>query len=126
MTQTPHSEPGLGGRYGADGSLPGEVLAPGTDGYAEAAATVFAAGTPDLVVRPRDAAGVAAAVCHATAAGLAVTVRSGGHSMAGLSTHAEGMVIDLRNLCGVEVLDRASRRVRIGPTGMRRRWSWRA
>ncbi|WP_460359728.1 FAD-binding oxidoreductase, partial [Actinoallomurus bryophytorum] len=96
------------------GRLPGEVLAPGTVGYAEAAATLFAAGTPDLVVRPRDAAGVAAAVRHATAAGLAVTVRSGGHSMAGLSTHTDGMVIDLRNLHDVQVLDRARRRVRIG------------
>jgi FAD/FMN-containing dehydrogenase len=103
MTQTSRSRPGLG-----------EVLVPGAGGYAEAATTIFAAGTPDLVVRPRDAAGVAAAVRHATAAGLAVTVRSGGHSMAGLSTHTDGMVIDLRNLCGVEVLDRARRRVRIG------------
>ena len=94
--------------------LPGEVLRPGSDGYAASAATVFATGTPDLVVRPRDAAGVAAAVRHATAAGTAVTVRSGGHSMAGLSTHTDGMVIDLRNLRGVEVLDRARRRVRVG------------
>ena len=114
MTHTSHSEPVHGGLGGAGGRLPGEVLAPGADGYAEAAATVFGAGTPDLVVRPRDAAGVAAAVRYATAAGLAVTVRSGGHSMAGLSTHADGMVIDLRNLCGVEVLDRVTRRVRIG------------
>ncbi|MGH3373396.1 MAG: FAD-binding oxidoreductase, partial [Actinoallomurus sp.] len=114
MTQTSHSGPIHGGLCGAGSRLPGEVLAPGVDGYAEAAATVFAAGTPDLVVRPDDAAGVAAAVRYATAAGLAVTVRSGGHSMAGLSTHADGMVIDLRNLCGVEVLDLDSRRVRIG------------
>ena len=34
----------------------GEVLTPGMDGYAEAAATVFATGTPDVVVRPADAA----------------------------------------------------------------------
>ena len=114
MTQTSQSEPVHGGLCGAGSRLPGEVLTPGVDGYAEAAATAFAAGTPDLVVRPRDAAGVAAAVRYATTAGLAVTVRSGGHSMAGLSTHADGMVIDLRNLCGVEVLDRAGRRVRIG------------
>jgi FAD/FMN-containing dehydrogenase len=114
MTQTTHSEPVHGGLCGAGGRLPGEVLTPGVDGYADAAATVFATGTPDLVVRPRDAAGVAAAVRYATAAGLAVTVRSGGHSMAGLSTHTDGMVIDLRNLCGVEILDRARRRVRVG------------
>jgi FAD/FMN-containing dehydrogenase len=114
MTQTSHSEAVHGGLCGAACRLPGEVLTPGVEGYAEAAATVFGAGTPDLVVRPHDAAGVAAAVRYATAAGLAVTVRSGGHSMAGLSTHTTGMVIDLRNLCGVEVLDLAARRVRIG------------
>jgi FAD/FMN-containing dehydrogenase len=114
MTQTSHPEPVHGGLCGAAGRLPGEVLAPGVGGYLEAVATLFATGTPDLVVRPRDAAGVAAAVRYATAAGLAVTVRSGGHSMAGLSTHTDGMVIDLRNLCDVEVLDRPGRRVRIG------------
>ncbi len=114
MTQTSDSGAVHGGLCGAGGRLPGEVLAPGVDGYAEAAATVFETGTPDLVVRPRDAAGVATALRYATAAGLAVTVRSGGHSMAGLSTHTDGMVIDLRNLRGVEVLDRAGRRVRIG------------
>ena len=37
-----------------------QVLLPGDDGYAEAATTLFGAGSPDLVVRPRDAAGVAA------------------------------------------------------------------
>jgi FAD/FMN-containing dehydrogenase len=114
MTQTSRSEPIHGGLCGVGGRLPGEVLVPGVDGYAEAAATVFATGTPDLVVRPHDAGGVAAAVRYARAAGMDVTVRSGGHSMAGLSTHTDGMIIDLRNLSGVEVLDRAGRRVRVG------------
>lgn len=95
-------------------SLPGEVLTPGDDGYDEAASTVFAAGTPDLIVRPREAADVTAALRHATEAGLTVSVRSGGHSMAGLSTHTDGMVIDLRRLDSVEILDRASRLVRVG------------
>ena len=111
MTQTSRVH---GGLCGVGGRLPGEVLAPGVHGYAEAASAMFATGTPDLVVRPDDAAGVAAAVRYATAARLAVTVRSGGHSMAGLSTHSDGMVIDLRNLRGVEVLDRDARRVRVG------------
>jgi FAD/FMN-containing dehydrogenase len=91
-----------------------EVLAPGQDGYAEAAATVFASGTPDLVVRPRDAAGVAAALRHASGAGLPVSVRSGGHSLAGFGTHTSGMVIDLRRLNGVRVIDHTARRVRVG------------
>jgi FAD/FMN-containing dehydrogenase len=113
MTQTSHSELFPGALRGAHGR-PTDVLTPGTEGYAEAAAAVFASGTPDLVVRPRDAAGVAAAVRYATAAGLTITIRSGGHSMAGLSTHTDGMVIDLSYLCDVEILDRATRRVSIG------------
>jgi FAD/FMN-containing dehydrogenase len=91
-----------------------EVLVPGDDGYAGAAETVFGDGTPDLVVRPGDAAGVAAALRYAAGAGLAVTVRSGGHSMAGLSTGADGMVIDTRRISGMRLLDPAARRVRIG------------
>ena len=91
-----------------------EVLVPGDHGYAGSAATLFADGTPDLVVRPRDAAGVAAALRYAADTGLAVTVRSGGHSMAGLSTSADGMIIDTRRISGVRLLDRASGRVRVG------------
>ena len=91
-----------------------EVLAPGQDGYAEAAATVFAAGTPELIVRPYDAAGVAAALRYAVDAGAPVSVRSGGHSVAGFGNHDSGMVIDLRHLSAVRILDHGSRRVRLG------------
>ena len=91
-----------------------EVLAPGQDGYAESAATMFAAGAPDLVVRPRDASGVAAALGHAVSNGLSVSVRSGGHSPAGFGTDDKGMVIDLRQLNGVRILDHGTRRVRLG------------
>jgi FAD/FMN-containing dehydrogenase len=91
-----------------------EVLVAGDDGYAGSAATLFADGTPDLVVRPHDAAGVVAALRYAARTGLAVTVRSGGHSMAGLSTSADGMIIDTRRISGVRLLDPASGRVRVG------------
>jgi FAD/FMN-containing dehydrogenase len=91
-----------------------EVLAPGDAWYDKAAATMFATGMPDLVVRPSDATGVTAALRHAAEAGLTVSVRSGGHSLAGFGTHTDGIVIDLRQLDGVRVLDRDSRRVRIG------------
>src|SRR5690349_25001159 len=70
----------------ADVLMAGEVLTPGQDGYQEAAAAVFAVGTPDLIVRPRDASGVAVAVRYAVGAGLPLSVRSGGHSPAGHST----------------------------------------
>ncbi|RKS79891.1 FAD/FMN-containing dehydrogenase [Actinomadura pelletieri DSM 43383] len=91
-----------------------EVLRPGDEGYADSAAALFAEGTPDLVVRPRDAAGVAAALRHASDTGLAVTVRSGGHSMAGLSTNTDGMIIDTRRINEVRLLDPVSGRVRVG------------
>jgi FAD/FMN-containing dehydrogenase len=94
--------------------MAGEVLTPGQDGYDEAAATVFATGAPDLVVRPRDARGVAAALDYARAARMPVSVRSGGHSPAGHSTSDGGMVIDLRYLRGVQIVDGDARRVRVG------------
>jgi FAD/FMN-containing dehydrogenase len=97
-----------------------EVLVPGDDGYAETAAILFADGTPDLVVRP-DAAGVAAALRYAADAGLAVTVRSGGHSMAGLSTSADGMIIDTRRISGVRLLDPAAVTRRYDPGNVFRR-----
>jgi FAD/FMN-containing dehydrogenase len=95
-------------------TLPGEVLTPGDDRYAQAAATMFAIGTPDLVIRPGDAAEVAAALRHAADTGLTVSVRSGGHSMAGFGMHTDGMVIDLRRINQVRILDPAARRVRVG------------
>jgi FAD/FMN-containing dehydrogenase len=91
-----------------------EVLVPGDDGYAGTASALFADGTPDLVIRPHDAAGVVAALRYAARTGLAVTVRSGGHSMAGLSTSTDGMIIDTRRISGVRLLDPASGRVRVG------------
>ncbi len=91
-----------------------EVLVPGDDGYAASASALFADGTPDLVIRPHDAAGVVAALRYAAGTGLAVTVRSGGHSMAGLSTSTDGMIIDTRRISGVRLLDPASGRVRVG------------
>jgi FAD/FMN-containing dehydrogenase len=98
----------------ADVLMAGEVLTPGQDGYDEAASTVFAVGTPDLVVRPRDASGVTIALRYAAGAGLPVSVRSGGHSPAGYSTSDGGVVIDLRHLREVRVLDPVTRQVRVG------------
>src|SRR5262249_24765471 len=95
-------------------AMAGEVLAAGQDGYDEVAAAVFAIGTPALVLGPGDPSGVAAALRYAADAGLSVSVRSGGHSPAGHSTNDGGMVIDLRHLRAVRVLNRDTRRVRVG------------
>jgi FAD/FMN-containing dehydrogenase len=63
-------------------AIAGEVLLPGQDGYDQAAAAAFAIGAPDLVARPRDASGVAAALRYAAEAGLPVSVRAAGSSTA--------------------------------------------
>jgi FAD/FMN-containing dehydrogenase len=90
------------------------VLRPGDDGYDDAARVFFAAGRPDLVVRPRDPDEVAAAIRYAGRHDLAVSVRSGGHSPLGHGTNTGGMVIDLAHLAAVEVLDADRRLVRVG------------
>ncbi|CAM3506197.1 FAD-binding oxidoreductase [Isoptericola cucumis] len=92
----------------------GEVLVPGDDGYAEASGTLFAAGSPALVARPRDEREVARAVVTAARAGLALSVRSGGHGALGHGTNDGGVVLDLRHLDSVEVVDPGRRVVRVG------------
>lgn len=91
-----------------------EILRPGDAGYDESVLVFTGVGTPAHVVRPRDADEVAAAIAEATGAGLPVSVRSGGHSVAGHSTNAGGVVVDLRHLDAVEVLDPDHRIVRVG------------
>jgi FAD/FMN-containing dehydrogenase len=91
-----------------------DVLRPGDDGYEAAARTFFAAGHPALVVRPGGPDEVAAALSHAARHGLAVSVRSGGHSPLGHAANTGGMVIDLVHLDDVAVLDVERRLVRVG------------
>jgi FAD/FMN-containing dehydrogenase len=94
--------------------LSGEVLRPGDEGYDDAARVFFATGRPALVVRPRDADEVADALRHAERRGLAVSVRSGGHSGLGHGTNTDGLVVDLGHLDTVEVIDADRRLVRVG------------
>ncbi|SFA94087.1 FAD/FMN-containing dehydrogenase [Amycolatopsis marina] len=90
------------------------VLLPEDDGYAEAARTFSTTGTPALIVRPRDAHEVSAAIRYARHQDLAVSVRSGGHSVLGHSAGVGGMTLDLRRLDAVTMIDDGERIVRIG------------
>jgi FAD/FMN-containing dehydrogenase len=91
----------------------GEIIEPGHPEYADASRSVFVAGTPMHVLRPRNVDDVRAAVRFTADAGLPLSVRGGGHGFAGFGTNDGGVVLDLRHLAGVEVdLDR--RLVRIG------------
>jgi FAD/FMN-containing dehydrogenase len=58
---------------------------------------------PSLIARPAGAADVIAAVNSARAEGLAVAVRSGGHSIAGNGVGDDALLIDLRRMKGVRV-----------------------
>ncbi|HEY0620083.1 MAG TPA: FAD-binding oxidoreductase [Kribbella sp.] len=71
--------------------------------------------SPKLILMPRNASEVAAAVVFAGASELPLSVRSGGHGLSGQSSNDGGIVIDLSELDQIEVVDRDARIVRIGP-----------
>src|SRR4051812_40941440 len=58
---------------------------------------------PALIVRARAAADVVAALAFARGAGLEVSVRGGGHNVAGRAVTDGGVMIDLAELKGIEV-----------------------
>ncbi|HSC51664.1 MAG TPA: FAD-binding oxidoreductase [Gaiellaceae bacterium] len=83
----------------------GEVILPTDPGYDEARAVwnkVFDR-RPAVVVRPRDVDDVTAALRFAREQELLVAVRCGGHSIPGLSTCDDGIVIDLSAMRGATV-----------------------
>jgi FAD/FMN-containing dehydrogenase len=85
--------------------LRGELLAPGDSG-SERARRPFNAmhvDRPGVIVRCAGAADIVDAVNFAREHGIEVTVRGGGHSIAGLSSSDGGMVIDLSLMRGVDV-----------------------
>jgi len=83
----------------------GEVILPSDPGYDSARAVWngMIDRYPAIVVRPTGAADVASAVRFAREQDLIVAVRSGGHSIPGLSTCNDGIVIDLSRMRGVRV-----------------------
>ncbi len=85
--------------------LRGEALTPSDPGYAGARVRFNAMHTdrPALVVRCSGTADVIDAVNFARDHGIEVTVRGGGHSIAGLSSSDGGMVIDLSPMRAVQV-----------------------
>jgi FAD/FMN-containing dehydrogenase len=83
----------------------GGVLTPSDPGYSEVrqAFNAMHDGKPALIVSCTGTADVVDAVKFARHEGLAVAIRGGGHSIAGLSTIDGGLLIDLAAMNGVLV-----------------------
>lgn len=92
----------------------GEVILPGNGTYEQARNSFIHKGSPAVVLRPATASDVAAAIRFGRMNALTISVRSGGHSGAGLSTNNGGLVIDLSSMSTVEVIDKQKNLVRIG------------
>jgi FAD/FMN-containing dehydrogenase len=87
-----------------------------TDSDYDKARTVMYGGhdkRPAQIVRVADAADTVAAIAYARDNRLELAVRSGGHSAAGHSTTHGGLVIDVRDLRGIDI-DAANRTVWAG------------
>lgn len=96
-------------------SMRGEVLSPREHGY-DAARTVWNAmidRRPALIARCAGVADVIAAVGFAREQGLLVSVKGGGHSVAGMAVSEGGLMIDLSPMNGIEV-DAARQTARAG------------
>jgi FAD/FMN-containing dehydrogenase len=83
----------------------GRVIAPDDPGYDQARGVFYGSfdRRPALIVRPTDAAEVAAVVALARDSGLELAVRSGGHSLAGHSVSEGGIVLDLATMRGLDI-----------------------
>jgi hypothetical protein len=91
----------------------GDLLCPRDDGYEEARLVWngMVARKPGLIARCADVGDIQSAIRTASALGIVMAVRCGGHSLAGFSTCEGGLVIDLSRMRQVTV-DPAIRRAR--------------
>jgi alkanesulfonate monooxygenase SsuD/methylene tetrahydromethanopterin reductase-like flavin-dependent oxidoreductase (luciferase family)/FAD/FMN-containing dehydrogenase len=97
-------------------SLRDTVIEPGDLDFPRVRSTYMRGGSPGLVFRVVSVEQVVEALAFARRHPDApLAIRSGGHGISGRSTNDGGIVIDLSKLNGIEVLDEATRRVRLEP-----------
>ena len=96
--------------------LKGSVIRPGDPRYEEACRIWNGAITrrPALIARCADEDDAAAALAYARGEGLGVSIRGGGHNVAGTALVEGGMVIDFSRLRSVEV-EPSRHRARVQP-----------
>lgn len=95
-------------------SFEGTVIVPGDAEYEKASTVLVRKGSPAVVAMVASADDVARAIAYAREHSLILSVRSGGHSNAGLSTNDGGIIIDISQLNEVIVTNKSTGRVRIG------------
>jgi FAD/FMN-containing dehydrogenase len=95
--------------------LKGSVMTPGDTGYDDARVLFNAMidARPAAIAQCLDAADVRSAVAFAREHDVPTAIRAGGHSVAGMSTVDDGLVIDVRLMKGIQV-DPAGRAARCG------------
>lgn len=97
-------------------SLGDRAVEPGDSLYSSVSSNYLRGGAPGLVLRPGSVAQVVDAVAFARShRHVPLGVRSAGHGISGRSTNRGGVIIDVGSMDSIEILDRETRRVRIGP-----------
>lgn len=99
-----------------DAQLQGTVLDPGDDGWNDAVLiwNGMAATQPALVVQPRSADDVAVAVRFARDHRVRLSIKGGGHNIAGTALAEGGLTLDMSRMRDVDV-DPAARLAHVGP-----------
>ena len=97
-------------------SLADAVIEPGDPNYARVKSTYMRGGAPGIVFQVKNTDQIVEALAFARLhPDVLFGIRSGGHGISGRSTNRGGIIIDLSRLNKIEVLDEATRRVRIEP-----------
>jgi FAD/FMN-containing dehydrogenase len=86
-------------------ALTGRVLGPGDDGYEQARLVFYRHYDhhPAVIAQAADASDVACVIETATRTGLALTVKAGGHSVAGHGAADDAIMLDLSAMKGLEI-----------------------
>jgi FAD/FMN-containing dehydrogenase len=99
-----------------DSRIDGQLLCAGNEGWDEAVLiwNAMVAKLPALVVQPESARDVVVAVRFAHQHGLLLSVKGGGHNIAGTAIADGGLMLDMSRMGGVTV-DPEARLARVGP-----------
>jgi FAD/FMN-containing dehydrogenase len=99
-----------------DSRIDGRLVLAGDDGWEDAVLVWngMVAKLPALVVQPASARDVATAVGFARDHGLSLSIKGGGHNIAGTSIAEGGLTLDMSRMCDVTV-DPDARLAHVGP-----------